>query len=181
MLYNICYITSNWRLYNQRGFCYVARCWLYNKKLCYIAHPNLPDAACILDSLSNSRAWYNQLARAINNKPFQCSDLDWRNSPQLRCLSHCQWTSSWRSVAAWDLRPSWSLSQSWCVVSVHPWYLSPFIRRRIRVLRSRWVPEPLALAYGGCIGWPGWGTCDLWPNAYYTLAWVSDFLELGDR
>ena len=43
MLYNICYITSNWRLYNQRGFCHVARCWLYNKTLCYIAHPNLPD------------------------------------------------------------------------------------------------------------------------------------------
>ena len=47
MLYDICYyITSNWtwRLYKQRGFCYVARCLLYNKKLCYIAHPNLPDA-----------------------------------------------------------------------------------------------------------------------------------------
>ena len=44
MLYNTCYITSNWRLHNQNGFCYVARCWLHNKKLCYIAHPNLPDA-----------------------------------------------------------------------------------------------------------------------------------------
>ena len=43
MLYNICYLTSNWRLYNQRGFCYAARCLLYNKKLCYIAHPNLLD------------------------------------------------------------------------------------------------------------------------------------------
>ena len=47
MLYNICYITSNWRLYNQRGFCYVARCLLYNKKLCYIAHPNLPDVTSV--------------------------------------------------------------------------------------------------------------------------------------
>ena len=43
MLYNICYITSNWRLYKQRGFCYVARILLYNKKICFIAHPNLPD------------------------------------------------------------------------------------------------------------------------------------------
>ena len=46
MLCNICYIT-NWRLYNQRGFPYVARCLLHNNKLCYIAaiiiaHPNLP-------------------------------------------------------------------------------------------------------------------------------------------
>ena len=40
MFYNICYITSNWRLYKQRGFCYVARIMLYNKKICYIAHPN---------------------------------------------------------------------------------------------------------------------------------------------
>ena len=55
MLYNICYITSNWRLYNQRGFCYVARCLLYNKKWCYIAHPNLPDvrlaAQCQCDTI----------------------------------------------------------------------------------------------------------------------------------
>ena len=42
MLYNICYITRNWRLYKQTRFCYVARCLLYNKKLSYIAHPNLP-------------------------------------------------------------------------------------------------------------------------------------------
>ena len=32
MLYNICYITSNWRLYKQRGFCYVARCLLYTSQ-----------------------------------------------------------------------------------------------------------------------------------------------------
>ena len=32
---------------------YVARCLLYNKKLCYIAHPNLPDVLhpCVLASL----------------------------------------------------------------------------------------------------------------------------------
>ena len=70
MLYNICNITSNWRLYNQRGFCYVARCLLYDKKLCYIAHPNLPDVesesimvvACVReDSLArpDHRAWPN--------------------------------------------------------------------------------------------------------------------------
>ena len=39
MLFNICY----WRLYKQGGFCYVARILLHNKKICYIAHPNLPD------------------------------------------------------------------------------------------------------------------------------------------
>ena len=27
----------------QKGCCYVAICLLYNKKLCYIAHPKLPD------------------------------------------------------------------------------------------------------------------------------------------
>ena len=43
MLYNICYLRSNWRLYNQRGSCNVAICLLCNKKLCYIAHPNLQD------------------------------------------------------------------------------------------------------------------------------------------
>ena len=70
MLYIICYITSNWRLYNQWGFCYVARCLLYNKKLCYIAHPNLPDVesesimvvACVCeDSLARQdhKAWPN--------------------------------------------------------------------------------------------------------------------------
>ena len=52
MLYNICYITSNWRLYNQRGFCYVASCLLSNKKFCYIAHPNLPDAPLTLQLAS---------------------------------------------------------------------------------------------------------------------------------
>ena len=37
------YITSNWRLYKQRAFCYAARCLLYNKNLCYIAHPSQPS------------------------------------------------------------------------------------------------------------------------------------------
>ena len=41
MLYNISYTTSNLGLYDQRGFCYVARCLLYNKKLFYIAHPKM--------------------------------------------------------------------------------------------------------------------------------------------
>ena len=42
MLYNICYITSNWSQYKKKGCCYVALSWLYNKKLCYSEHPNLP-------------------------------------------------------------------------------------------------------------------------------------------
>ena len=45
MFCSTCYIpyASNQRLYNQRGFWYVERFLLYNKKICYIAHPNLPD------------------------------------------------------------------------------------------------------------------------------------------
>ena len=42
-LHNICYITSNSWLYNKGGSCYVAKFLLCNKKLCYIAHSNLPD------------------------------------------------------------------------------------------------------------------------------------------
>ena len=38
MLHNI-----NWRLDKQRASYYVAICLLYNRKICYIAHPNLPD------------------------------------------------------------------------------------------------------------------------------------------
>ena len=46
-LYNICYIISNSRLYNKGGSCYKAKFLLCNKKLCYIAYPNLPDGgAC---------------------------------------------------------------------------------------------------------------------------------------
>ena len=37
MLYNI------WKPYKKRGSCYVAIGLLYNKKLCHIVHPNLPD------------------------------------------------------------------------------------------------------------------------------------------
>ena len=43
-LYNICYITSNSRLYNKGSSCYVAIYLQCDKKLCYIAHSNLPDA-----------------------------------------------------------------------------------------------------------------------------------------
>ena len=54
MLYNICYIDQN------EG--YVARCLLYNKKIYYIAHPNLPhvgpDPIQGLAAQGPTRGWH---------------------------------------------------------------------------------------------------------------------------
>ena len=83
MLYNICYITSNWRLYKQRGFCYGARCLPYNKKLWYtsIAHPNLPDADSGDPSLGQSPCWLLTGATATVKWP----------GPLVRQGTRCQW------------------------------------------------------------------------------------------
>ena len=50
MLYNIRNITSKPKLYithNYRAFCFVTIFMLHNKKVCYIARPNLPDGELI--------------------------------------------------------------------------------------------------------------------------------------
>ena len=58
MLYNItCYITSKPKLYNTKIFCYFTIFVLYNRKVSYIAHPNLLDidTELALDSTATER------------------------------------------------------------------------------------------------------------------------------
>ena len=69
MLYNICYITSNCRLYKQRSFCYVARILLCNKKVCYIAYPNLPDVYVLNSSAPAAAQPFWSVARSQDFHP----------------------------------------------------------------------------------------------------------------
>ena len=86
MLCSISYKTSNWRLYNQRGSCYVtvAICLQYNKKYWYIAHPNLPDVRwscdrCCLEcdtrtwnlnsEIKEFEPWIRPYSNSLSNSP----------------------------------------------------------------------------------------------------------------
>ena len=99
MLYNICYITSNWRLYKQRDFYYVARILLYNKNVCYIAHPNLPDGYCIASILH--RAWCaEQPANPLDKNELLHFLISWEvlQPPAKICSEHSKTNGPEQSV-----------------------------------------------------------------------------------